>query len=53
MLRLDSERLGTRSQDDYDRLVACVLTQLQGYDAVVLSDYAKGVFTPEVCQTII
>lgn len=53
MLRLDSERLGTRSPDDYDRLVACVLDQLQGYDAVVLSDYAKGVFTPEVCQTII
>jgi D-beta-D-heptose 7-phosphate kinase/D-beta-D-heptose 1-phosphate adenosyltransferase len=30
-----------------------VLAQLQGYDAVVLSDYAKGVFTPEVCQTLI
>jgi D-beta-D-heptose 7-phosphate kinase/D-beta-D-heptose 1-phosphate adenosyltransferase len=53
MLRLDSERLGLRSQDDYDRLVACVLAQLPGYDAVVLSDYAKGVFTPEVCQTLI
>jgi D-beta-D-heptose 7-phosphate kinase/D-beta-D-heptose 1-phosphate adenosyltransferase len=53
MLRLDSERLGARSEDDYTRLVACVLAQLQGYDAVVLSDYAKGVFTPEVCQTII
>jgi D-beta-D-heptose 7-phosphate kinase/D-beta-D-heptose 1-phosphate adenosyltransferase len=53
MLRLDSERLGMRSQDDYDRLVACVLAQLQNYDAVVLSDYAKGVFTSEVCQTLI
>jgi D-beta-D-heptose 7-phosphate kinase/D-beta-D-heptose 1-phosphate adenosyltransferase len=53
MLRLDSERLGARSEEDYGRLVACVLGQLQGYDAVVLSDYAKGVFTPEACQTII
>jgi D-beta-D-heptose 7-phosphate kinase/D-beta-D-heptose 1-phosphate adenosyltransferase len=53
MLRLDSERLGARSEEDYGRLVACVLAQLEGYDAVVLSDYAKGVLTPEVCQTII
>ena len=53
MLRLDSERLGVRSQGDYSRLLDCVLAQLQGYDAVVLSDYAKGVLTPEVCQTII
>jgi D-beta-D-heptose 7-phosphate kinase/D-beta-D-heptose 1-phosphate adenosyltransferase len=53
MLRLDSERLGVRSAADYDRLVACVLAQLPGCHAVVLSDYAKGVLTPEVCQTVI
>lgn len=53
MLRLDSERLGVRSQNDYDRLIECVLAQLPGSDAVVLSDYAKGVLTPEVCQAVI
>ena len=53
MLRLDSERLGVRSAADYDRLVACVLAQRPGCHAVVLSDYAKGVLTPEVCQTVI
>ena len=53
MLRLDSERLGARSEDDYERLVKRVLAHLPGCDAVVLSDYAKGVLTPEVCQTII
>ena len=53
MLRLDSERLGARSEDDYERLVKSVLAHLPGCDAVVLSDYAKGVLTPEVCQTII
>jgi D-beta-D-heptose 7-phosphate kinase/D-beta-D-heptose 1-phosphate adenosyltransferase len=53
MLRLDSERLGARSEDDYARLVKSVLAHLPGCDAVVLSDYAKGVLTPEVCQTII
>ena len=53
MLRLDSERIGTRSPADYDRLVECVLAQLPGCQAVVLSDYAKGVLTPEVCQAVI
>jgi D-beta-D-heptose 7-phosphate kinase/D-beta-D-heptose 1-phosphate adenosyltransferase len=53
MLRLDSERLGARSPADYDRLVACALAQLPGCHALVLSDYAKGVLTPDVCQTLI
>jgi D-beta-D-heptose 7-phosphate kinase/D-beta-D-heptose 1-phosphate adenosyltransferase len=53
MLRLDSERIGARTQGDYDRLVGSVLQQLPGCDAVVLSDYAKGALTPEVCQAVI
>jgi len=53
MLRLDSERLGARPQQDYDRLIAAVLAHLPGSQAVVLSDYAKGVLTPEVCQAVI
>jgi D-beta-D-heptose 7-phosphate kinase/D-beta-D-heptose 1-phosphate adenosyltransferase len=53
MLRLDSERLGARSQGDYDRLIAAVLEQLPGCHAVVLSDYAKGALTPDVCQQVI
>jgi D-beta-D-heptose 7-phosphate kinase/D-beta-D-heptose 1-phosphate adenosyltransferase len=53
MLRLDSERRGDRSQDDYDRLIACILEQLPGCHALVLSDYAKGVLSPEVCQAVI
>jgi len=53
MLRIDSERLGARAQDDYDRLVSAVLAHLPGCDAVVLSDYAKGVLTPEVCKQVI
>jgi D-beta-D-heptose 7-phosphate kinase / D-beta-D-heptose 1-phosphate adenosyltransferase len=53
MLRLDSERIGARNQGDYDRLVGSVLQQLPGCDAVVLSDYAKGALTPEVCQAVI
>jgi D-beta-D-heptose 7-phosphate kinase/D-beta-D-heptose 1-phosphate adenosyltransferase len=53
MLRLDSERLDARPQGDYDRLIQCVLAQLPGCHAVVLSDYAKGVLKPEVCQVVI
>jgi D-beta-D-heptose 7-phosphate kinase/D-beta-D-heptose 1-phosphate adenosyltransferase len=53
MLRLDSERLGDREQGDYDALVENVLAHLPGCDAVVLSDYAKGLLTPEVCQRVI
>src|ERR1039457_3415813 len=46
-------RIGARSEGDYDRLVESVLAHLPGCDAVVLSDYAKGVLTPEVCRAII
>jgi D-beta-D-heptose 7-phosphate kinase/D-beta-D-heptose 1-phosphate adenosyltransferase len=53
MLRLDNERLGVRSQSDYDRLVEHVLERLPACDAVVLSDYAKGALTAEVCQAVI
>jgi D-beta-D-heptose 7-phosphate kinase / D-beta-D-heptose 1-phosphate adenosyltransferase len=53
MLRLDTECAGARSKHDSDRLVERVLEALPGCDALVLSDYAKGVLTPEVCGAII
>jgi D-beta-D-heptose 7-phosphate kinase / D-beta-D-heptose 1-phosphate adenosyltransferase len=53
MLRLDSERPGAREAKDCERLAGRVLERLDGWDAVVLSDYAKGVLTPLVCQRII
>jgi D-beta-D-heptose 7-phosphate kinase/D-beta-D-heptose 1-phosphate adenosyltransferase len=53
MLRLDSERLDARPQGDCQRLMEAALAQLPGCHAVVLSDYAKGVLTPEVCQAVI
>jgi D-beta-D-heptose 7-phosphate kinase/D-beta-D-heptose 1-phosphate adenosyltransferase len=53
LLRLDSERLADHSPADYDRLIESVLSQLPGCHAVILSDYAKGVLTHEVCQAII
>jgi D-beta-D-heptose 7-phosphate kinase / D-beta-D-heptose 1-phosphate adenosyltransferase len=53
MLRLDTERLGTRKQEDYARLLELVFEQLPQCHAVVLSDYAKGTLPPDVCQAII
>lgn len=53
MLRLDSERLTPRPQADYDRLIEAALARLPGCDALVLSDYAKGSFPPDVCQALI
>ena len=53
MLRIDSERLGARAESDYDQLVDAVLTHLPGCQAVVLSDYAKGVLAPRVCEQVI
>ena len=53
MLRLDSERVGARPVADSQLLIEKVLAELPGCHAVVLSDYAKGVLTPQVCQAII
>jgi D-beta-D-heptose 7-phosphate kinase/D-beta-D-heptose 1-phosphate adenosyltransferase len=53
MLRLDSENLGKRLDGDHERLLARVLEELPRCHAVVLSDYAKGVLAPKLCQEVI
>ena len=53
MLRLDSERLTARAPWDHDCLVEKALLRMHGCHAVVLSDYAKGALTPQVCQQLI
>ncbi len=53
MLRLDSERLEKRSAEDCGRLIQSVLAHLPSANAMVLSDYAKGVLPPEVCRQVI
>jgi len=53
MLRLDSENLGKRLDGDHDRLLARVVEELPRCHAVVLSDYAKGVLAPKLCQEVI
>ena len=53
MLRVDTERLADRAQPDGDRIVQAVLIELPSCHAVILSDYAKGVLTPDVCRNVI
>lgn len=53
MLRLDHERAGERPRHDQHSLIEAVLSEIPKCEAVVLSDYAKGVFTPEVCRNVI
>jgi D-beta-D-heptose 7-phosphate kinase / D-beta-D-heptose 1-phosphate adenosyltransferase len=53
MIRLDTERVEARSTRDYELLLAVVLREMPSCHAVVLSDYAKGALTPEVCRQAI
>ena len=54
MLRLDFEEAGKISRSVENRLLAYLLRQLEGkVDAVILSDYAKGVCSPALCRNVI
>jgi D-beta-D-heptose 7-phosphate kinase/D-beta-D-heptose 1-phosphate adenosyltransferase len=53
LLRLDIESREQPAARDADGLLARALAQVEGADAVVLSDYAKGALTRELCDAVI
>jgi D-beta-D-heptose 7-phosphate kinase/D-beta-D-heptose 1-phosphate adenosyltransferase len=54
MMRLDQEDRAQYSEADMQNLLAALRSQLAARPAiVVLSDYAKGVLTPQLCQAVI
>ena len=53
IMRLDTECRETHSSSDYASLLRDALRALPDAAIVVLSDYAKGALTEEVCQTIL
>lgn len=53
MLRLDTEQVSASQSAAHRQLLDRVVEEIPKCHAVVLSDYAKGVLTPEVCQEII
>ncbi len=53
MLRLDTESHAPRPAEAYDELLSRFARALQIAGVVILSDYAKGVLTEEVCPCLI
>lgn len=53
MLRIDAERMGSIGAVLADRLLREIEPRLADSDAVVLSDYAKGVLTGDLCARLI
>jgi len=53
MLRLDTEQTEGYPAEAFQTLVAGVEAALEGAAAVVLSDYAKGVLSEDVCRRVI
>ena len=53
VVRYDRESTDAISQQSQDRLLSTYNSMLDGYDAVLLSDYGKGVLTPTLTQALI
>ncbi len=53
MLRLDIERRGTLASGAYAELMSEAVRLIPEADAIVLSDYAKGVLTEAVCRQVL
>jgi len=53
LLRLDEEESNYLNKADEDSLLAKIKSQLAGSDLVILSDYAKGVFSKSLTQEIL
>jgi len=53
VVRYDRESKDNISKQSQDKLLSTYISMLDGYDAVLLSDYGKGVLTPELTQALI
>ena len=53
MIRIDEEQVAPLSERDRKRLLAVTTARLAQADALLLSDYAKGVLTEDLCRTLI
>lgn len=53
MLRLDTERIDSYPTRAYEELISRVKSALPSFDVLVLSDYAKGVLSREVCREFV
>ena len=53
LLRLDVEDATPHPDSEHQGLLARCLQLVEGSDAIILSDYAKGALSPRLCQAVI
>ncbi|WP_032113831.1 D-glycero-beta-D-manno-heptose-7-phosphate kinase [Candidatus Paracaedibacter symbiosus] len=53
LLRMDDEMVCQITAAQVAEIAAFVETQIRSVKAIILSDYGKGVLTPELCQAVI
>jgi len=53
LVRIDEEQAAPLSERNREHLLAAATTRLARADALLLSDYAKGVLTADLCQALI
>lgn len=53
LLRSDSETKTAIKEDTANKILELIVPELANHDAIILSDYGKGVLTATMCRTII
>jgi D-beta-D-heptose 7-phosphate kinase / D-beta-D-heptose 1-phosphate adenosyltransferase len=53
ILRYDKESKNEIDSESVTKIINSISVNISSYDAVILSDYGKGVLTPELCQSVI
>ncbi|WP_324171163.1 D-glycero-beta-D-manno-heptose-7-phosphate kinase [Sulfurimonas sp.] len=53
ILRYDKESKNEITQDSVEKILNSITNNISSYDAIVLSDYGKGVLTTALCQGVI
>ena len=53
LLRSDNETRASIRDETATKLIELVTPELADYDAIILSDYSKGLLTPALCRAII
>ena len=53
ILRYDRESKNEITKDSVEKILNSISKNISSYDAIILSDYGKGVLTTELCQGVI
>jgi len=53
ILRYDKESKENITEESVSKIIEALKSTIKEYDMVILSDYGKGVLTPELCQEVI